>query len=114
MKEEVGDPEVVNQQKAKDKEGRLSMAHVVTKNLENFLLREREIDNMEAEIRKEQALENEDGPVNSSMLDQSIMAVGAMDEMTYKNLSLVVNTKELEDRKQKMQLFFFILLIFMV
>ena len=86
------------------------MAHVITKNLESFLLREREIDNMEAEIRREEMGEGED----HSALDNSLMNASAMDESTYKSLNLITNLKEVEDRRRTMQFFLFILVLVMV
>ena len=82
-----------------------SLVNVVTKNLENILVREREISQIKEEIRED--LDASSATLNN--MDDSIVG-----EQTVKALNLITNGKKTEEMRRRILFFLFILIIFMV
>ena len=89
------------------KENQVSLANVITKNLENHLLREKEINDLEEEVKEKENLQSH--AMSGYDLDQSLM-----DEEKVKELVLITKREKSDDLKRKLYFFTFVFILFMV
>ena len=92
------------------KDKTISMNNVITMNLENFLLRERDIDSMREEIGNAERKESEARDIENSLNPYNNMDM-SMDEEKIKNLVLVIKNNTTEELRRRLLFFTFMMVL---
>lgn len=117
--DEFADPSYLKRYLATNPPQSPSLNNVITKNLQAFLLREREIDEMQQELDRDNMQSTKqnakEGDADNSLLGYGDLDASVMDEERVKNLVLITSAKnEKEDLKRRLLFFLFILILVMV